>query len=108
MRTLLMMLALALAGCGLVGESGDSDDPEGTVVTYQCESGRTIRVTYTPPSLAILEYEGRTVQMARVIAASGERYAGDELAWHAGGTTGLLYPLFQPDELIESCTRVAN
>lgn len=80
MRRLLPYLVVVLAGCS------QSSDPAVTRVAYQCESGRVVHVSHPSDSSAIVEYQGRTVQMTNAISASGARYVGEDLEWWSKGT----------------------
>lgn len=55
-------------------------------MTYQCEGGRDVRVSYPSDSTAIMVYDGRTLQMTIAVSASGARYVGEGLEWWTKGS----------------------
>lgn len=64
-------------------------------ILYEC-GARQVQTTYINAddiAFALVKFDGRTVVMANVIAASGARYAGQELVWWVKGEEATLYDL---------------
>ena len=105
MRALLTALTLI----GLVGTASAASIeiplPEGveaeTVQTaYACDE-REINVTYINAgdiSVALLEFEDKTVVASNVLSASGARYAGGQYIWWSKGDAADLYDLMEGGE----------
>lgn len=105
MRALLTALTLlGLAGAASAA-SIEIPLPEGieaeTVeAAYACGE-RNINVTYINAgdiSLALLEFEDKTVVASNVLSASGARYAGGQYIWWSKGDTADLYDLMAGGE----------
>lgn len=117
-RCVLLFFVAALAGCGKPAQEvepvSQSAPPVATHL-YQCESKRTVRVSYPTEHTATLEYEGQVLQMHIAVSASGARYAGDGLEWWSKGSgLGSKGSLFRREsrddsagEILEQCKEVA-
>lgn len=74
---------------------GASSAPERVEARYRCADGRTVPVTYInaePIALAIVPAtEGTPLVFARVLSASGSRYAANEFVWWTKGSDATLY-----------------
>src|SRR5690606_28001407 len=71
------------------------DAPNRETVNYDC-GGQTVSATYINAgdnALAVLTLGERVVVMVNVLAASGAKYAGQELIWWTKGTEATLYDL---------------
>lgn len=102
-------LPTALTLVGLAGAASAASIeiplPEGieaeTVeAAYVCDE-RNINVTYVNAgdiSLALLEFEDKTVVASNVLSASGARYAGGQYIWWSKGDTADLYDLTEGGE----------
>ncbi len=79
-------------------------------MTYQCESGRTVTASYPTTESAVVDYEGRTIQMNVAVSGSGARYVGDDMEWWTSGSgAGSEGTLFRHNtdgtsgDLVETC-----
>ncbi|QUS35731.1 MliC family protein [Falsirhodobacter algicola] len=106
MRALAILAAL-LPGAALA-------EPPFTTLTYTCERGVTVPVTYVntgDTALAVLNVEGRQVTLLAERAASGARYGwpsdGAHYVWWSKGDGAVLLwhgPDGTEDVLLASCT----
>jgi heat shock protein HslJ len=69
------------------GSPANQEPP--TRMTYTCEDGQKIDVTYSPGE-AVVAYQGREFRMRHTESASGAAYTDEEYAWHTKGDAGLL------------------
>lgn len=70
--------------------------------TYQCPDGSLIEAWYPTTDTARIVYQGRSIEMASAVSASGARYIGGGWQWWTKGMTeGMLSPLAE-DESIAS------
>lgn len=70
-------------------------EPETIETSYDC-GGRTLGVSYINAgniSLAVLDFEDKSVVAANVLAASGARYAGGQYIWWSKGNEASLFDL---------------
>lgn len=112
MRLLSLALILVVTGCGRSSPE-NSRAPvaqSATPVTYQCEGGGTIQVSYPSDSTAVVVYEGRTLQMTIAVSGSGSRYVGEGLEWwtkgSGPGSSGTLFRHLSDGttgEVVEQC-----
>ncbi len=95
-----LALSLSLAACNREAATDAGEEvvrepdlsataPVGGPLSYACESGRSITVTYPDPATAQVSYDGREIAMRLVEAASGARYSGDDLEWWTRAREGL-------------------
>jgi membrane-bound inhibitor of C-type lysozyme len=101
------LLALTIAGLAGPASAASLEIPlpEGveaqTIETSYACAERNIGVTYINAgdiSLALLEFEDKTVVAANVLAASGARYAGGQYIWWSKGNEATLYDLMNGGE----------
>jgi membrane-bound inhibitor of C-type lysozyme len=84
---------LALAAQPLVARPHYSPST-GQSSLYACADGRTIEVLYSGGDAAVITLGDDTVQLARAVAASGERYVGGGWQWWGKGRRdGMLSPI---------------
>ncbi len=112
MKRLFLLLALPLAAC----TTPDSNDLNQNLmplppnaVSYQCDSGNRIIVTYPTDETAEVTYQQQTVPMHIAISASGARYVGGGLVWWTKGQNGTLFTAINDNEtgdIIDHCTEV--
>lgn len=108
MRRVLPAVVVALAACG------PSPEPDVARIPYECESGRTVHASYPSDSVAVVEYDDRTIRMTRAVSASGARYVGEDLEWWTRGTgPDSKGTLFRHDadgtgEIVESCAEAED
>lgn len=91
MQLRLVPIALALGAAGGCATPEQDSSARGAGepalrMTYQCKSGRTVRASYPSNSVAVVEYEDRTLQMSLAVSASGARYVGQQLEWWTKGS----------------------
>ncbi|KAF7598909.1 MAG: hypothetical protein CGU28_08550 [Candidatus Dactylopiibacterium carminicum] len=80
-KTVLSLLAFALAACASVPEGMQKETPMNRV-HYRCASGEQIEVRYFPlQGVAVLVREGRTLELQQQVSASG--------FWYSNGPTSL-------------------
>jgi membrane-bound inhibitor of C-type lysozyme len=93
------MLRIALAALALAaGPALAEDVPEGMTVSYACDGGGELAVSYINPadsteSFAVLLHEGALVAMKAGMSGSGVRYVSigePKLVWHTKGNVGFL------------------
>jgi len=117
-RCVLLFFVVAIAGCGKPAhkvEPVSQSAPPVAMHLYQCESMRTVRVSYPTEHTATLEYEGQVLQMQIAVSASGARYAGGGLEWWSKGSgLGSKGSLFRHEseddstgEILEQCKEIA-
>ena len=110
-RLFLLLAALSLTACTTTSNELNQNLeplPPGAI-SYQCDSGNRIIVTYPDNETANVKYMGDTVPMKIAISASGARYVGDNLVWWTKGNEGSLYKAVnqsETGEMIENCTQV--
>ena len=78
-------------------------------ISYQCDSGNRIIVTYPDNDTAEVKYMDDTYQMKIAISASGARYIGDGLVWWTKGNEASMYKAIDNTETgnhIENCMQV--
>lgn len=95
MRSLLLIVVIAIAGCAHHSRATQSSPTHPLLTPYQCESGRTIWASYPTYSTAVVTYRGQTLRMRIAVSASGARYVGGGLEWwtkgHWSGYEGTLF-----------------
>ncbi|WP_323752529.1 MliC family protein [Marinobacter sp.] len=100
---------LALASALLI--SACAGIPSSVTQNYQCESGKTVAVSYRTSDTAEVDYKGNSYDMSIAVSGSGARYVGGGIEWwvkgsgsdaeglllkhRAGGSSG---------DILESCT----
>lgn len=62
--------------------------PVSAPISYACESGQSVTVTYPDAATAQLAYKGRSYLLRTVQSGSGARYAGSELEWWTATRNG--------------------
>lgn len=81
------------------------------IVSYTCDSGKTLTVEYFPENKATLKYEGSTHALAAA-SASSKRYLNDDIQWNraAAGSKSTLSHMKAgtSGETIESCLEPAS
>jgi len=82
----MMLVALLAGGCAPGPEPAAQAPGPGDKLTYYCESGAKVVVSYPDTDSAIVEYEGHTYEMKIAVSGSGSRYVGDELEWWTKGS----------------------
>jgi membrane-bound inhibitor of C-type lysozyme len=88
-RSGLLFFVVAIVGCGKPAhkvEPVSQSAPPVATHLYQCESKRTVRVSYPSEHSATVEYEGQVLQMRIAVSASGARYTGGGLEWWSKGS----------------------
>ena len=119
MRFLSIVLVVFLSACGQLSTDGTaSTEPSSDTnlsVKYQCESGKTIMASYPTNSTAVVEYDGRRLQMKIAVSGSGARYVGEGLEWWTKGSgkgaSGTLFRHLEDGtsgETIEQCAQVVD
>jgi membrane-bound inhibitor of C-type lysozyme len=100
MRTLLMLSFLAVAACQPKAEAPEEDvevsmvvGPEAGYTKYTCEDGKPVQVKYIGQNEATVLLDKKTLDLSRVVSASGARYAGDGLQWWSKGEQAFRAPL---------------
>ena len=58
-------------------------------VSYACESGQSVTVSYPDTATALLTYRGQSYTLRSVQSASGARYAGPGLEWWSATREGV-------------------
>lgn len=110
-RLFLLLAALPLVACTTTSnELNQNLEPlPAKAISYQCDSGNRIIVTYPANETAEVKYMGDMYPMTIAISASGARYVGDGLVWWTKGNEGSMYKAIdntETGELIENCTEV--
>lgn len=93
------LLAVPGAQAATISLDLPGDEATHQTVNYDC-GGQKIAATYINAgdnSLAVLTIGDRVVVTVSVIAASGARYAGQELVWWTKGNEATLYDLQKGD-----------
>jgi len=119
MRYLAIVLILFLSACGQSSTdhaaSTKQSSDSGLSFTYQCESGKTIKVLYPTDSTAVVEYDNRRLQMKVAVSGSGARYVGEGLEWWSKGSgedaSGTLFRHLKDGttgEAVEQCKQVTD
>lgn len=114
---ILLFVVVAIAGCGTpVHEAERANQASSTAAVhlYECESNRTVQVSYPSEYTAIVEYEGKVLQMIVAVSASGARYVGGGLEWWSKGSgVGSKGSIFRHEsvdnstgEILERCKAV--
>lgn len=114
-------LAVAVAGCNQEAEQPPAPvtpspapaTPQAPPVSYACESGQSITVSYPDTSTAQLAYKGQTYTLRTAQAASGARYVGSGIEWwtaNRDGTESATLSRLGPNEevgsaVLERCSR---
>ena len=62
--------------------------PMSAPVSYACESGQAVTVTYPDTSTAQLTWKGKAYALRAVPSASGARFAGSGLEWQSAAAAG--------------------
>lgn len=116
-----LLLVMALAGCSDPKPQSTAEDLPAQAAQpaqayfFQCESGRSVRVTYPDTDTAIVEYDDKTLHMEIAVSASGARYVGEGMEWWTKGSgPGAEGSLFRQDgdgvsadQTLEHCKEVA-
>ncbi len=114
-----IVVIVFLAACGQSSTNGTAATAQpsnaGLSFKYQCESGKTIKVSYPTDSTAVVEYNNLRLQMKIAVSGSGARYVGQRLEWWTKGSgegaTGTLFHHLEDGtsgEAIEQCAQIAN
>ncbi len=85
-------------------------------VSYACESGEAVTVTYPDTATALLTYKARSYALRTVQSASGARYVGSGLEWWSAtrdGSEGATLSRLGPNEdvgvaVLERCSRPSS
>lgn len=74
-------------------------------ISYQCESGNQIQVSYPDTENAVVDYLGVKHSLRLAVSASGARYVGGDLEWWTKGAQATLAKL-EDDEanILENCS----
>ncbi len=110
-RLFLLLAALPLVACTTTSNdlSQNLEPLPPKAISYQCDSGNRIIVTYPDNETAEVKYMGDKYAMKIAISASGARYVGDGLVWWTKGNDASMYKAVNHTEtgdLIETCTQV--
>lgn len=110
-RLFLLLAALSLVACTTTSNdlSQNLEPLPPKAISYQCDSGNRIIVTYPDNESAEVKYMGDKYPMKIAISASGARYVGQSLVWWTKGNDGSLYKAVNTDDTgdqIETCTQV--
>ena len=119
MRYLAVVFILFLSACGQSSTdhaaSTKQSDDSGLSLTYQCKSGKTIKVSYPTDVTAVVEYDHRRLQMKIAVSGSGARYVGEGLEWWSKGSvkgaSGTLFRHLKDGTsggVVEQCKQVAD
>lgn len=102
-----LLTALTLVGLAATASAASLEIPlpegveaETVEASYAC-GDRTINVSYINAgdiSLALLEFEDKTVVASNVVSASGARYSGGQYIWWTKGDSADLYDLMEGGE----------
>lgn len=119
--TVVSVLALAVAACSPESEQPPAPlpaspapaTPTAPPVSYACESGESITVSYPDTSTAQLAYKGQTYALRTAQSASGARYIGSGIEWWTAtrdGTESATLSRLGPNEevgtaVLERCSR---
>ena len=117
-------LALTVAACSQeaaeppapVSPSPTAAAPAAPPVSYACESGQSVTVSYPDTSTAQLTYQDQTYTLRTVQAASGARYTGSGIEWWTAtrdGTESATLSRLGPNEevgsaVLERCSRPSS
>jgi membrane-bound inhibitor of C-type lysozyme len=90
--------------------------PAAPPISYACESGQSITVSYPDTSTAQLSYRGQSYTLRTVQAASGARYVGSGVEWWTAtrdGSESATLSRLGPNEevgtaVLERCSRPAS
>ena len=85
-----------------------SSKPTANVLSYLCETNRTVEAQYQSAEQATITYNGKTHQMNRTVSASGERYTSNGLEWWTKANKGMLSHQLADGtsgDIIERCTQ---
>ena len=105
-RLFLVLAALPLVACTT---TSNLEPLPPQAISYQCDSGNRIIVTYPDNDTAEVKYMDDTYQMKIAISASGARYIGDGLVWWTKGNEASMYKAIDNTETgdqIENCMQV--
>lgn len=99
-----------------VTPSPTAPGPAAPPVSYACESGEAITVTYPDTATAVLTYKTQTFTLRTVQSASGARYAGSGLEWWSAtrdGAESATLSRLGPNEdvgvaVLERCSRPSS
>ena len=94
----MLRITLALAAAAAVSPALAEGVPEGMSLSYACDGGGVLAVTYINPadskeSFAVLLHDGALVAMKAGPTGSGVRYVSigePKLVWHTKGNVGFL------------------
>jgi membrane-bound inhibitor of C-type lysozyme len=117
-------LALVVAACSPEAEQPPAPvtpspapaSPAAPPVSYACESGQAVTVSYPDASTAQVSYKGQTYSLRTAQAASGARYTGSGVEWwtaNRDGTESATLSRLGPNEqvgsaVLERCSRPAS
>lgn len=95
--TVVSILALTVAACSPEAEQPPAPVPPSPMptapaappVSYACESGQSVTVSYPDTSTAQLTYKGQSYTLRTVQAASGARYTGSGIEWWTANRDGI-------------------
>ena len=99
-----------------VTPSPAADEATAPPVSYACENGEAITVTYPDTATALLIYKGQSYTLRTVQSASGARYTGSGLEWWSAtreGTESAMLSRLGPNEdvsvaVLERCSRPSS
>lgn len=119
--TVVSALVIGMAGCSPEAEQPPAPVPpspapatsDGLAVSYACESGQLISVTYPDTATAQLSYKGRAYALRSAPSASGARYIGTDIDWWTAtrdGVENATLSRLGPDDqvgsvVLERCSR---
>lgn len=91
------MLALTVAACSPEAEQPPAPvtpspapaSPAAPPVSYACESGQSVTVSYPDASTAQVSYKGQAYTLRTAQAASGARYVGSGVEWWTANRDGV-------------------
>lgn len=110
-RLFLLLATLPLVACTTTSNdlSQNLEPLPPKAISYQCDSGNRIIVTYPDNDTAEVKYMDDTYQMKIALSASGARYVGDDLVWWTKGNEASMYKAVNNTDTgdrIENCTQV--
>lgn len=122
--TVVSILALTVAACSQEPETPPAPTapsptptaPAAPPVSYACESGQSVTVSYPDTATAQLTYQGQNYALRNVQAASGARYTGSGIEWWTAtrdGTESATLSRLGPNQdvgsaVLERCSRPSS
>ncbi|CAO1652955.1 MliC family protein [Parasphingorhabdus sp. NYA22] len=93
MKPVALIATLLLAACADAGTDQPTFESASTTV-YQCNDGSVVEASYPTSETAQVVIQGKPIEMASAVSASGARYVGGGWEWWTKGMTeGMLSPL---------------